>query len=349
MNWTVERYDLPLSTPFGIARGTSETSAAVAVELTYEGTTGYGGVTPSAYYDETAASVAESLPEMLAVVERVGDPHAGQRIERRLREQWSDEPAARSAVSIALADLAARRLDTPLYRQWGVDPDRMPPTTYTVGIDAPERMAEKAEAAVEAGFSHLKVKLGTDDDRSRFEAVREAAPDAEIRVDANAAWDAETAVAAAGWLEDAGVTMLEQPVAAEDLDGLARVTDSTAIPVCADESCVTPTDVPRVADACDVVNAKLVKCGGVRAAKRLVHAADAHRLSTMLGCMVESNAAIAAAVHLAPLFDYADLDGALLLDADPYGGVPLDGDRFDLRAVESGTGVRPNPAFERSG
>ncbi|WP_135304031.1 dipeptide epimerase [Haloarcula amylovorans] len=349
MNGRVERYDLPISTPFGIARGTSETSATVVVELTHEGTTGYGGVTPSAYYDETATSVAESLPEMLAVVERIGDPHAGQRIERRLHEQWPDEPAARSAVSIALADLAARHLDTPLYRQWGLDPDRMPQTTYTVGIDSPERMAEKAEAAVDAGFSQLKVKLGTDDDRARFEAVREAAPGAAIRVDANAAWDAESAIVAAGWLEDAGVTMLEQPVAADDIEGLARVTDSTTMPVCADESCVTAADVPRVADACNVVNAKLVKCGGVRAAKRLVHAADAHRLSTMLGCMVESNASIAAAVHLAPLFDYADLDGALLLDADPYEGVPIDGDRFDLRAVESGTGVRPTAAFERPG
>jgi L-alanine-DL-glutamate epimerase-like enolase superfamily enzyme len=109
--------------------------------------------------------------------------------------------------------------------------------------------------------------------------------------------------------------------------------------VCADESCVVPADVPRVADACDVVNAKLQKCGGVRAATRLLHAADANGLSTMLGCMVASNAAIAPAVHLAPLVDYADLDGALLLADDPYTGVPIDGDRFDLRAVDAGTGV----------
>ena len=341
MNWTVDRHALPLSTPFGIARGTTETSETVVIELAHEGTTGYGAVTPSAYYDETASSVAERLPELLDIVEAVGDPHAGQRIERRLCEQAPDAPAARSAVSIALADLAARELGCPLYRHWGLEPDRVPPTTYTVGIDAPERMAEKARAAAEAGFGQLKLKFGTDDDRARFEAVRAAVPGAELRVDANAAWDAETAIAAAGWLQEGGVTMLEQPVRADDIEGLRRVTEVTDLAVCADESCRRPTDVSRLADACDVVNVKLVKCGGLRAARRLIHAAEAHRLSTMLGCMVESNASLAAAVHLAPLVDYADLDGALLLDSDPYDGVPLDGDRFALGAVERGTGVSP--------
>ena len=340
MNWTVERHDLPLSTPFGIARGTSETSECVAVSLTHEGTTGYGAATPSPYYGETAGSVADLLPDLLELVEAVGDPHAGQRIEGLLRERAPDQPAARSAVAIAVADLAARELDTALYRQWGLDPERMPATSYTVGIDPPERMAEKAESAVEAGFSTLKVKLGTDDDRARFDAVRAAAPDATIRVDANAAWDVETAISAAEWLDAGDVELLEQPVAGDDIAGLGQVTEATPIPVCADESCQTAADVPRVAEACDVVNAKLVKCGGPRAARRLVHTADAHGLATMLGCMVESNASLAAAVHLAPLFDFADLDGALLLDADPFTGVPRADAKFSLQRVSSGTGAR---------
>ncbi|MFC7248323.1 dipeptide epimerase [Halomicroarcula sp. GCM10025324] len=340
MNGTAERVDLPIADPFGIARGTTRTSESVVVELAHEGTTGVGAVTPSAYYDETADSVATTLPGLLDIVESIGDPHAGQRIERRLRAHAPDQPAARSAVSIALADLSARTLGVPLYQQWGLDPDAVPPTTYTVGIDTPEEMARKAESAVEAGFSHLKVKLGTEDDEGRLNAVRQAAPDAELRVDANAAWTPDDAVDALDWLEAAGVTMLEQPVAADDLDGLRAVTEATSIPVAADESCVTPSDVPRVADACDVVNAKLVKCGGVRAARRLFHAADAHDLSTMLGCMVESNASIAAAVHLASLVDYVDLDGALLLAEDPYEGVALDGEVFDLHSVEAGTGAR---------
>ncbi|GCF13028.1 dipeptide epimerase [Haloarcula mannanilytica] len=348
MNWTVDRYDLPLSNPFGIARETSETSETVVVELTHEGTTGIGAVTPSAYYGESAASVAETLPSLCQTVDRIGDPHAQQRIERELDDHAPDQPAARMAVSIAVHDLAARCLDLPLYRQWGLDPAAIPPTTYTVGIDTPERMAEKASEAAASGFGRLKVKLGTDDDRARLDAVREAAPDAELRVDANAAWTAEEAIDKTAWLADAGVTMLEQPVEADDIDGLRRVTAATEIPVAADESCVTASDVPRVADACDIVNAKLVKCGGLRPATRLLHTAEAHGLDLMLGCMVESNASIAAAVHLAPLVDYLDLDGALLLESDPYTGMPLDGDVFDLTSVSVGTGATRNPAFAES-
>ncbi|EMA01006.1 L-alanine-DL-glutamate epimerase [Haloarcula vallismortis] len=340
MNWRVDRYDLPLSNPFGISRETSETSETVVVELTREETTGIGAVTPSAYYNESAASVAETLPSLCEVVDRIGDPHAQQRIEQELDEQAPDQPAARMALSIAVHDLAARQLNLPLYRRWGLDPDAVPPTTYTVGIDSPERMAEKASGAAASGFGHLKVKLGTDDDRARLDAVRDAVPDAEIRVDANAAWTVQEAIDKADWLADAGVTMLEQPVEADDIDGLRRVTDATGIPVAADESCVTASDVPRVADACDIVNAKLVKCGGLRPAMRLLNAATAHDLDLMLGCMVESNASIAAAAHLAPLVDYVDLDGALLLASDPYSGVPLEGDVFDLTGMSAGTGTR---------
>ena len=137
MNGTVERYALPIADPFGIARGTTRTSEAVVVELTHDGTTGVGAVTPSSYYDETAASVETTLPALLDIVESVGDPLAGQRIERRMRAHAPDEQAARCVVSIALADLAARTLSVPLYRQWGLDPDEVPPTTYTVGIDTP--------------------------------------------------------------------------------------------------------------------------------------------------------------------------------------------------------------------
>jgi len=165
VNWAVERHDLPLSRPFGISRGTSETSGTVVVELAHADTVGYGAVSPSSYYGETAETVAETVPDLLDAVHEVGDPHAGQRIRRLLREAAPDQPAARSAVGVAVADLAARDLGVPMYRQWGLDPDRVPPTSYTVSLDPPERMAETARAAVDAGFGTLKLKLGSDDDR----------------------------------------------------------------------------------------------------------------------------------------------------------------------------------------
>ncbi|SFR93140.1 L-alanine-DL-glutamate epimerase [Halomicrobium zhouii] len=340
MDTTFHHHELPVEDPFTIARGTTGTADAFVVRLEREGVVGVGGGTPSAYYGESPDSVADVLPGLLAIVEDVDDPHAGQRVADRLFQRAPDAPAARAAVSSALADLAARDLEVPLYRQWGLDPEVTPSTSYTVGIAEPGEMAHRAEAAVEAGFDHLKVKLGTDDDRARFDAVREAAPDAEIRVDANEGWDADEAIEKAEWLAAAGVEFLEQPVPASDLDGLRTVAAEASLPVCADEACVTASDVPRVADACDLVTVKLMKCGGLQPALEQIHTARAHGLEVMLGCMVESNASIAPAVHLAPLVDYADLDGALLLAEDVCDGIPVQDGAFDLSAVASGTGAR---------
>jgi L-alanine-DL-glutamate epimerase-like enolase superfamily enzyme len=335
-----ERLSLPLTDAFGIARGTTETATNVAVCLDVDGTVGVGAAAPSAYYGETPESVEAVLPELLAAVAEIGDPHAQQTIERALHERAPEQAAARAAVSVAVHDLAGRTREEPLYRRWGHDPGAVPPTSFTVGIDTPERMAEKAATASEAGYPVLKVKVGTDDDRARIEAVRAAAPEVRIRVDANCDWHAEEAVEHTRWLAEHGVEFVEQPVAADDVDGLRRVAEAGALPVAADESCVTAADVPRVADAVDIVVVKLMKCGGLRPAARQIATARAHGLDVMLGCMVESNAAIAASCHLAPLAEYVDLDGALLLAADPYEGLPVREGQIDLAAAEAGTGAR---------
>jgi L-alanine-DL-glutamate epimerase-like enolase superfamily enzyme len=336
-----ERVSLPLSDRFAIARGASETVTNLVVRISDGAQTGVGAAAPAEYYGETPESAGTALPDLLAAVESVGDPHAQQAIERGLRERAPDEAAARAAVSAAVHDLAARTAEEPLYRRWGHDPGAAPPTSFTIGIDTPARMAEKAAEARAAGYPVLKVKAGTDDDRARIEAVREAAPEARLRVDANGAWEPAAAVANTRWLADCGVEFLEQPVAAGDPAGLRRVTEEGALPVAADESCVTAADVPRIADAVDIVVVKLMKCGGLRPARRQIAAARAQGLEVMVGCMVGSNAAIAAACHLAPLATYADLDGALLLAEDPYAGVPVTEGRIDLGAVEAGTGVHP--------
>jgi L-alanine-DL-glutamate epimerase-like enolase superfamily enzyme len=338
---SVERIAVDLEFPFTIARGTTESTEVVVVEVEADdGTVGVGGAGPSAHYGETADTVAAVLPEYLAVVEDVGDPYQLQRIETRMREAVERNPAARCAVSIALHDLVAKRAGLPLYRYWGLDPAETVETSYTIGIDDPERMAEKTEVARERGYDLLKVKLGTDRDREMLDAVREAHPEATIRVDANEAWTPREAVRKIDDLADRGVEFVEQPVPAENPEGLRYVYERAALPIAADESCVTLDDVPEVADRCDVANLKLMKCGGLLEAKRMIHAARAHGLEVMLGCMSESNASIAAACHLAPLLDYADLDGSLLLDEDPYEGVPLPGGRIDLSALDrAGTGA----------
>ena len=340
-----ERVSLPLAEEFTIARDTQTTAENVVVRITDDGgTTGVGAAAPSAHYGETAATVEAVLPDLLAVVDGVGDPHANQRIERERYDIVRDNPAAHAAVDIALADLAAKRLGAPLYRQWGLDPGATPKTSFTIGLDTTDRMREKAADAVAAGHDVLKVKLGTDRDREIITAIREAAPDARLRVDANEAWTPTEATRTIEMLADHGVEFVEQPVAAGDPSGLRRVAARSPLPLAADESCVTLSDIPQIAEWADVANVKLMKCGGVGPARRMIHAARAHGLETMLGCMIESNAAIAAACHLAPLVDYADLDGSLLLEADPYAGVPVDGDGIHLETLDdeglAGTGAR---------
>jgi L-alanine-DL-glutamate epimerase-like enolase superfamily enzyme len=335
-----ERLSLPLRDDFGTAYGTRETAENVLVRVADEsGAVGVGAASPAAYYDESVESALAVLPELLVVVEDVGDPHAQQRIARRLRERAPDQAAARAAVSIAVHDLAASRQAEPLYRRWGLDPDAVPRTSYSIGIDTPERMGEKAKRAVDEGYFILKIKVGTNEDRARVSAVREAAPDARLRVDANGAWEPADAIAATRWLAEQTVEFVEQPVPADDIDGLRAVSEDGALPVAADESCLTAGDVPRVADAVDIVVTKVSKCGGLRGAVQQIATASAHGLETMVGCMVTSNAAIAGACHLAPLCDYTDLDGALLLAEDPYDGVPMPGGDIDLQAVAAGTGA----------
>lgn len=359
---TIERHDLPLEAPFGIARGTTETAQIVSVELHVDddrdsqGHVGIGAATPASYYDESVDSVLAALPELVDVVQEFDHPLPGPRgsntddrapgptlaaVEDALAEARHADAAARSALSIALHDLAAKRLSLPLYRLWGLDPDDVPPTSYTIGLAERETTRERAERAVQRGHDLLKVKLGTEDDAERLAAVRDAAPDASIRVDANGGWDCDTALERLPVLEEHDVELLEQPVRATDLEGLGAVTEQASMPVAADEACIEANDVGWVADVCDAVVCKLPKCGGFGEARRQIAAARDHDLEVMLGCMVTSNAAIAGAWHLAPLVDYVDLDGAMLLAEDPYDGLPLDDGAADLRGYGTfGTGAR---------
>ena len=337
-----ERVSLPLEREFTISRGSTAAAENVVVRIEDgDGNAGVGAAAPSAHYGETAATVEAVLPDLLGVVEEVGDPHALAEVEGRMREVVEGNPAARCAVDIALHDLAAKRLDAPLYRLWGFDPSATPESSFTVGLDDAEAMAEKTREAVEAGYGTLKLKLGTDRDRELVEAVRTEAPDATLRVDANEAWTPRETARKSEWLAELGVEFIEQPLPAEDPEGLKFAYEASTLPIAADESCVTLADIPRIADRCDIANLKLMKCGGLLEAKRMVHAARAHGLEVMLGCMVETNAAIAAGCHRAPLLDYADLDGSLLLADDPYEGVPLPGGRIDLAGLDRpGTGAR---------
>ncbi|MEF8806847.1 dipeptide epimerase [Natronomonas sp.] len=343
MNAHFETVELTLDVPFTISRGTTTTTENVVVTIDHDGETGYGAAAPSRHYGETTGTVEALLPELVAVVENAESPHARRAIHEEMLSVARDNPAARAAVDIALWDLAGKLLDQPVYRLLGLgdDPESRPPTSFTVGIDETAAMKRRAREAARAGYPVLKVKLGTDRDLRIIEAIRAVAPDVDIRVDANEAWTPKEAVRKCRELADYDVEFVEQPVPAENPEGLRFVYERSPLPIAADESCLTATDIPTIADRCDIANLKLMKTGGITPALDLIRTARAHGLEVMCGCMLETNAAIAGGAHLLPLLDYADLDGSLLLEADPYGGVPISQGRFDLGAVDAGTGALP--------
>ena len=343
MNVSAETVELTLDAPFTIARGTKTTVENVVVSIERDGATGYGAAAPSPRYGETTATVEALVPELRSVVEAVDDPHARRAVADRMAEVVRANPAAKAAIDIALWDLTGKLLGEPVYRLLGTAgaDGTCPPTSFTVGLDDTAAMVERAETAVDAGHGTLKLKLGSDRDRRIVEAVRDAVPGATIRVDANEAWEPAEAIRHCRLLESHGVEFVEQPVPAGDLAGLKRVHDRSPLPIAVDESCRTAADVPSVADRCDIVNLKLMKTGGVTPAVDAIATARAHGLEAMCGCMIETNASIAAAAQLLPLLDYADLDGSLLLADDPYRGVPVRSGQFDLGAVEAGTGAAP--------
>jgi L-alanine-DL-glutamate epimerase-like enolase superfamily enzyme len=313
--------------PFIIARGGHSDYDVVWVRLVdADGIEGWGEASPSSYYGETAQTVLTTLD---ALSEHLpDDPFDLETAEERFERIVPKNGAARAALSGALHDLIGKRVRQPLWRLWGLDPARAPVSSFTIGIDTAEKMRQKVQEAAE--YPVLKIKLGTDHDEDLLRTIRDAT-DKPIRVDANAGWTRSRAIAMLPVLKDYGVELLEQPLAPDDLEGIAAVRRaSPGIPVVVDESCIVATDIPKVAGAVDGINIKLAKCGSLREALRMIATARAHGLLVMVGCMVETSIGITAAAHFTPLVDVADLDGAALTVDDPFIGATIDRGRITL-------------------
>jgi L-alanine-DL-glutamate epimerase-like enolase superfamily enzyme len=314
-----EILELKTRHPFIIARGSQDTYRTVLVRLVDpDGVEGWGEAAPQRYYGETPETVLAAL-EVYATVLPDNSAHL-EDAEARFELALHGNNAARAALSAALHDLAGKRLGVPVHRLWGLDPARCPISTFTIGIDTPERIRMKVKEAEQ--YPVLKVKLGTADDRAILGAIREVTSK-ELRVDANCGWTRKQTIAMLPVLQEFGVTILEQPLEPEDLDGLAEVTRQARIPVIADESCLVAADIPALVGKVDGINIKLAKTGGLREALRMIAAARTHHLMVMVGCMIESSVGITAAAQLTPLVDICDLDGAALLASDPYSGATI--------------------------
>jgi L-alanine-DL-glutamate epimerase-like enolase superfamily enzyme len=282
------------------------------------GITGIGEGAPIVRYKESAETgkkAIESIRSLLAA----SDPWKYRAILQEVFAKIPGEWAAKSAIDIALHDWIGQKLGIPLYRYFGLDPAAAPVTTFSIGIDTPEITKQKVLEA--EPYPVLKIKVGLDKDESTLEAIRSVTKKP-LRLDANEGFQSkEEAVRKINWLESLGAQFIEQPLPAHMYEEQKWVRSRVHIPILADEAVLRAEDIPKIADAYDGVVIKLDKTGGLLGAMQMIHTARAHKLKTMLGCMVSSSVTITAAAHLSPLVDFADLDGNLLIANDPFSGV----------------------------
>ena len=343
LHLTQEVLQLALRDPFRIARSDHDAGHAVTtvvVELRddrHPGLVGLGEGYPDRFYGETPETMAAVFPRLLAAIETpestaAGLADAGAAMERAIAHHGG----AKCAIDVALHDLVGKVTGKPVHRLLGLSA-AIPPTDFTLGIDEPAVVAERARRA--AKFPALKIKVGGADDLATLEAVR-AVYDGPIRVDANTGWSRDEAVAILHELEGLGVELIEQPFPRHALRDLGWLQERSSLPIVADESAVTIDDLEGLVGVVAGVNVKLAKCGGVGAAARMLARARELGFRTFLGCMEETSIAIAASAAVASLAEWVDLDGNLLLADDPFDGLEL-GDDCRWRLTDGpGLGLR---------
>jgi L-alanine-DL-glutamate epimerase-like enolase superfamily enzyme len=317
---TLHEFELPLRHVFAISRGAITVQPTLIVELSDGVHRGYGEATENSYYGATLAAMRESLEsvrDLLKGVDQVDPPQLWSEAAARI----GNDSFALCALDQAAHDLWGKQQGAPVYELWGLSAERIPRSNYTIGIDAIDVMV--AHLLEMPGWPCYKIKLGTSNDLEVVRALRRHT-DATFRVDANCGWTVDEAIDKSHALAELGVEFIEQPLVAEDWDGARRVFEQSALPVIADESCIVEADVSRCAGHFHGVNIKLVKCGGLTPARRMIDAARNLGLSTMVGCMTESTVGISAIAQLLPLLDYVDMDGAALLARDIARGVSVE-------------------------
>ena len=321
---------------FVISRGASDEAEVVDVEIRHGGVSGFGEAAPIERYSESAESAQAFALEAADLLYGM-DPFAFEAIEARLRER-PGEHAAKAAIDAALHDLCGKLVGLPVWRLLGLE-RQGPPTSWTIWLGDPDDMARRAEN-VRGRFKRLKLKLGAGDGRDveRVHAVREVT-DLPLQCDVNEAWSLDEAL---DYLPRLDLQYCEQPLPAGDPGG-PELKRRSPVPVYVDEDCHTLADVAACAERAHGINIKLAKSGGIREAVRMTHAARALGLGVMLGCMVESGLGIAAGAQIASLCDHVDLDGNLLLAADPWPGVEF-ADGVQRPADNPGLGVGRAPA-----
>lgn len=313
-------YDLPLKHAFTISRETTTVQPTLIVELSDGTHRGYGEATTNKYYGMTIESMRAALAQVTPLLEST-DELQPEALWQSAAPQLADCPFALCALDQAAYDLWGKQQQQPVYKLWGIDISEVPTSNFTIGIDTIPKMVEKLNEVPD--WPIYKIKLGTDNDLEIVAELRRHT-EAVFRVDANCGWNAEQTVAYSSELKTLGVEFLEQPLPADDFDGQRYVFENSALPIMADESCIHEDDVERCHGNFHGINIKLVKCGGLTPARRMIERARKLDMKVMVGCMTESTVGISAIAQILPLLDYVDMDGAALLKEDIATGVVVD-------------------------
>ena len=328
-------YTLQLKHTFTLATSSRTTTPVVLTEIEYDGITGYGEASMPPYLGESHESVMKFLS--LLNLSQFSDPFLLVDILEYVDKVMPGNYAAKASVDIALHDLIGKLVNEPFYRLFGLNPAKAPLTSFTIGLDSPEIIRQKVAEA--EPYKILKVKLGRDNDREMVEVIR-SITDKPLCVDVNQGWkDRTMALDMAGWLKEKGIVFLEQPMPKEMKDDIAWLTERSPLPVIGDEAIQNVKDIMDNKNIYSGINIKLMKCGGINAAMKMINVARALGMKVMIGCMTETSCAVTAAAQLAPLVDWCDLDGNLLIANDPFDGLKIVDGRVTLPG-RSGIGVK---------
>lgn len=291
------------------------------------GISGFGEAAPNIRYNETPESTVETIKEAESLFEKYSLLHFVD-LGNAIKEVTEEQTAAKAALDIAIMDWVTKNLEVPIYQYFGLDKSKVPITSFSIGIDKPEIIRQKVKEAKQ--FPVLKIKVGKDNDEEILETVR-SVTDKPLRVDANEAWtNKEEALRKIKWLETLNVEFIEQPMPSSMQEEIGWLHTRVNMPIIADEAVKRTTDIPKLAQGYDGINIKLMKSGGIQEALRMIGMARALGMKIMLGCMIESSVAIAAAAHISPLVDWVDLDGHLIISNDPFKGLGLENGKILL-------------------
>lgn len=319
MKLSFEPYELKLRHAFNLAKFSRTTTPDVLVKLELDGITGYGEASMPPYLGESVESVTKFLSQL--DLGQFKDPFRIAEIHEYMDSVAPDNRAAKASVDIALHDLLGKIMQQPWYKIWGLSPEKAPNTSFTIGIDTADVVRQKVEEA--SPYKVIKVKMGLDNDKELVEIIR-SKTDVPICVDANQGWNnKEKALEMCHWLAERNCIFVEQPFEKQYIDETAWLRERSPLPIVADEFMQRLPDVRRAAEAYDGINIKLMKSTGLYEAHQMAHLAKSLGMKVMLGCMTETSCAVTAAAQLAPMVDWADLDGNLLIANDPFDGIKI--------------------------